>query len=45
MKEGENEALRGVVGEREKEREVREKESEVENLRGEVRVKERYRNS
>ena len=39
MKEGENETLRGVVGERE--REVREKESEVENLRGEVRVKER----
>ena len=45
VKEGENEALRGVVGEREKEREVKEKESEVENLRGEVRVKERYRNS
>ena len=39
VKEGENETLRGMVGERE--REVREKEREVENLRGEIRVKER----
>ena len=38
VKEGENETLRGVVGERE--REVREKEREVENIRDEVRVKE-----
>ena len=46
VKEGENDTLRGVVGERErevsvKEREVSEKEREVEHLQGEVRVKER----
>ena len=40
MKEGENETLRGVVVERE--REVKEKERVVENLRVEVRVKERH---